>query len=48
MEVPINPELTSIKKISDAIIDGFRKGELKAVYYSLSVDGNTVCENCAN
>lgn len=49
MEVPINPELTDIKKISDAILDGFISGELKAVYYSLTIDTKSKgCTDCAN
>ena len=29
--------------------DGFKKKELKAVYYSLTIDGITAaCEGCAN
>jgi len=49
MEVPINPDLSKINEISDEIIDGFRKHELKAVYYCLSVDGDkSGCVDCAN
>jgi len=50
MEVCINPELTSIKQISDSILDGFEKKELKAVYYSLTIDGtkDSACVDCAN
>ena len=50
MEVNINPELTTIKLISDAILDGFKKKELKAVYYSLTIDGKkeTNCTDCSN
>jgi len=50
MEVLINPELTTIKQISDEIIDGFDKKELKAVYYSLTIDGkkDDGCTDCAN
>jgi len=49
MECPINTELTNIKKISDEILDGFSKKELKCVYYSLTVDGkNSACTDCAN
>ena len=56
-EVYINPLLTNIKKISDEILDGFDKGELKAVYYSLTIDPKekdkksqkeAVCVDCAN
>ena len=50
MEININPELTTIKEISDAIIDGFLSNELKAVYYSLTIDGKKSegCVECAN
>lgn len=49
-EVYINPELTTIKKISDEILDGFDKKELKAVYYSLTIDHKERegCTDCAN
>ena len=49
MEVLINPELTNIKNISDAIIEGFHTGELKTVYYSLTIDTKKeTCTDCAN
>ena len=50
MEVAINPRLTNIKKISDEILDGFDKKEIKAVYYSLTVDGQheSACVSCSN
>jgi len=49
MELFINPEITNIKKISDNILDGFKNKELKAVYYSLTIDGKKVgCTDCAN
>jgi len=50
MEVPINPENTNIKLISDTIIDGFLSKELKAVYYCLSIDAkkDAVCADCSN
>jgi len=50
MEVAINPELTNIKLISDAILDGFKKKKLKAVYYSITIDGKkeSACLDCAN
>ena len=50
MEVCINPELTDISLISDAIIEGFKRKELKAVYYSLTIDGqkDSGCTDCAN
>ena len=48
-EVDINPKLTNIKKISDEILDGFDKKEIKAIYYSLTVDGeHDGCVTCAN
>ena len=49
-EVYINPELTNIKKISDEILDGFDKKELKAIYYSLTIDHKERegCTDCAN
>ncbi len=54
MELIINPEITNIKKISDALIDGFEKG-LKTVYYSRTLDmsknnekGESGCVSCAN
>ena len=51
MEVNINPELTNIKKISDAIIDGFLSKELKTVYYSMTIGDkkrDSGCTDCAN
>jgi ribonucleoside-diphosphate reductase alpha chain len=50
MEVFINPESTNIKLISDAILEGFTDEELKAVYYSLSIDAkkDPGCTDCAN
>lgn len=50
MEVNINPELTNIKLISDAILKGFKNKMLKAVYYSLTIDGKKSddCTDCAN
>ncbi len=49
MEVAINPELSTIKQISDSITDGFLKDEIKAVYYSVSIDGlKEGCTDCAN
>lgn len=50
MEVCINPDLTSIKQISDTILEGFRTKELKCVYYSLTIDGtkDSGCTDCAN
>ena len=54
-ECAINPALTNIKNISDAIIDGFDSGELKAIYYSLTIDPKNPetnheagCVTCAN
>jgi hypothetical protein len=49
MEVPINTELANMKEMSDSFLDGFIKGELKAVYYSVTVDGTKLgCTDCAN
>lgn len=49
MEVFINPAMTNMKLISDEILSGFKSGETKAVYYSLSMDGKeAACEDCAN
>lgn len=50
MELTINPDMSpSIKNISDEIINGFIEKELKAVYYSLTIDGkNHTCEGCSN
>jgi len=50
MEININPDLTSIKLISDAILKGFKEKKLKAVYYSLTIDGKKGdgCTDCAN
>ena len=49
MEILINPELNTIKEISEAILDGFKAKELKAVYYSLAVDmKKDGCTDCAN
>lgn len=50
MELTINPELNpDISVISNAILHGFKKKELKAVYYSLTIDAkNYSCESCAN
>lgn len=50
MEVNINPALTNIKLISDAILNGFKNKTLKAVYYSLTIDGkkDDGCTDCAN
>jgi ribonucleoside-diphosphate reductase alpha chain len=50
MEVDINPDLTNIKMISDAFIEGFESKELKAVYYSLTIDSKkeSGCVSCAN
>lgn len=50
MELTINPDLTpDIKTISDEILEGFASKELKAVYYSLTIDAKKYeCEGCAN
>lgn len=50
MELTINPDLSpSIKSISDEIIDGMLSEEIKAVYYSLTIDGTAhKCEGCSN
>lgn len=49
-EVFINPELTNIKNISDAIIEGFSNQTLKGIYYSLTIDAKKEysCTDCAN
>lgn len=50
MEININPEICKINEISDAIIDGFASGNLKTVYYSLTIDGKKgeSCQDCSN
>lgn len=51
MELAINPDMSpSIKSISDEIVDGMLSGELKAVYYSLTISGDDgyKCESCSN
>lgn len=51
MELTINPDMSpDIKSISDEIIDGMLSGELKAVYYSLTISStkDSSCEGCAN
>lgn len=49
MEVPINTELANAKRMSDSFLDGFINGTLKAVYYSVTVDGKKLgCTDCAN
>lgn len=50
MELTINPDLTpDINNISDEILKGFSTKELKAVYYSLTIDAKKYeCEGCAN
>lgn len=49
MEVPINTELANMKEISDSFLEGFNKGTLKGVYYSITVDGKKIgCTDCAN
>lgn len=58
MELVINPSITNIKKISDALLEGF-SDNLKALYYSrtltISDDGQmhigdkeVTCSSCAN
>lgn len=54
MELIINPDITDIKKISDALLESFGNG-LKAVYYSRTIQKNNSDENkevgcvsCAN
>ena len=52
MELIINPDITDIKKISDAMLDGFANG-LKTIYYSRTLDMNNgdkkeICTSCAN
>ena len=50
MEMDINPDICKINEISDAILEGFKAGELKAVYYSLTIgrQAKNKCESCAN
>lgn len=49
MEVAINTNIANMKAISDAILSGFKNKELKAVYYSLSINGEKAgCSDCAN
>jgi len=50
MELFINPENTNIKLISDSILNAFKNKELKAVYYSLTIDSkeSNKCIDCAN
>jgi ribonucleoside-diphosphate reductase alpha chain len=49
MEVAINTNIANMKDISDAILSGFKNKELKAVYYSLSINGDKAgCSDCAN
>ena len=49
MEVPMDLQTTNIKVVSDTILDLFFKNELKAVYYSLTVDtSDKGCTSCAN
>ena len=50
MELTINPDMSpSIKSISDTILKAFLEKLLKAVYYSLTVDGSAhICTDCAN
>lgn len=55
MELVINPEITNMKKISDALLESFANG-LKTVYYSRTLDMNNTnkkdnsapCSSCAN
>lgn len=53
MELIINPEVTNIKNISDALLESFEKG-LKTVYYSRTIQKNNDsskevgCVSCAN
>jgi len=55
MELNMNPNLSDIDTIADAIIEGFLAGDLKAVYYctTLDKDGKAKnkkqeCTDCAN
>jgi len=50
MEININPEICKINEISNAILEGFSKNELKSVYYSLTIDGKKgdACSDCGN
>lgn len=50
MELLINPDMSpSIKSISDEIVDAMLDQEIKAVYYSLTIEGTAhVCTDCSN
>ena len=51
MEININPEICKINEISDTIVDRMLNGDLKTVYYSLTIDGkkgNDGCQECSN
>jgi len=55
MELNMNPNLSNIDTIADAIIEGFLAGDLKAVYYSTTLDKDgkskdkkQECTDCAN
>jgi ribonucleoside-diphosphate reductase alpha chain len=51
MEININPELCKINEISDIISDRMLNGDLKTVYYSLTIDNKKNgegCTDCAN
>ncbi len=55
MELNMNPNLNTIDEISNEIIDGFLSGDLKAVYYSTTLDRESKkdnkkqeCIDCAN
>jgi len=51
MEININPTICKINEISDTIVDRMLNGDLKTVYYSLTIDGKTGdsgCQSCAN
>ena len=51
MELAINPDMSpDISSISKEILEGFKSKELKAVYYSITIDGKSEykCDGCAN
>ncbi|HEG8097874.1 TPA: ribonucleoside-diphosphate reductase subunit alpha [Campylobacter jejuni] len=49
MELVLNPEVITIKSLSDSILTGFENG-LKSVYYSRTLDTTSTetCVSCAN
>jgi len=46
MEMNITPEGCKINEVSDALIDAFLYGDLKTVYYSMTIEGG--CSDCGN